>query len=180
MISAKVDTGEAIADISGFWRDMGKSLPAVLRKVARAECVALARSTQPTSEAADNQSTTHDPFYTGEADRRMGENKIERDIRKVYGNGGDVYRDIRAFSKNADNRQLADAFYYFYQSGQIKGQRGAQALLDASGSQFAGQDIGQKIDPSFHKAARNSRGSVPGRRSRSKLSQIPKSDSEIR
>ena len=175
MINSTTDISGAVQNIEGFWREMGKSLPVILRKVARIEAVSLARSTQPTSTADGNTKTSgNDVIYVGAKDRKMGEDKIERDIRKVYGSGGDVYLDIRAFSKSGDNRQLADAFYYFFKASQIKGSRGAQALLDASGSQFAGQDIGQKLDPSFHRNSRNGRGRVPGQRSRSKLQQIPK------
>lgn len=177
-MNTQVDTRGANLKISTFWAEMKKSMPSILRRLGRLTCVSLARSTEPSGEAAGNVAG-RDEIYHGDADRVTMENKVERDIRKVYADGGNVFASIRATSKSADNRGLADAFYYFYQTGQIKGRRGAQSLLEASSSVMAGLKI-SKLDPEIHRGQRNSKGRVPGQRSIGRFRQIVKNSDEIK
>lgn len=159
-MSESVDYSLYLAKLREFAAVTRKAWPAVLRGEGRLMAVSLARSTQPYTRGED--------WATSQA---QGQAKVDRDVRKVYATGGDVFEAIHGTDEG-----LADAFYYFYETGQHGGKRGAQSLMEASKTPFKNLRIA-KLDPAHHKAARGRGGRVGG--SGKRFKQVVKSVAEL-
>lgn len=161
MSSSGVDSSQYFAKIAEYQREIGKPMPVVLRAEGRLMAVSLARGTQPYTRGED---------WAGS--QAQGAGKVERDIRKVYATGGDVFEAMR----NKGEEGAADAFYYFHQNGMIGGKRGAQSLMEAIQTPFRALKI-EKLNPSHHKSARGRGGRVGG--SGKRFKQVVKADTQL-
>jgi hypothetical protein len=108
-----------------------------MKGAARIVAVSLATSTQ--------------PFGTGSDAKKQGENAVQADLRKLYGDATDAYVVIAAAEQ-----QMAEAFYKAMQRGRYDK---AQKILLTSGSSWRAVPIAE-FDSGLHERNRNARGRV--------------------
>ncbi|PAW76822.1 MAG: hypothetical protein B9S32_13875 [Verrucomicrobia bacterium Tous-C9LFEB] len=140
-ITVKLDAGDFISKLV-MWRTFsGQSIPEVLKKGARLAAVSLATATQ--------------PYGLGDDAKKMGQNAVSADIRKVYGSAAEIYGQLK--SKNIHE---ARGFWKAFQGGDYpaaeKILRRVQ-LLDSSTS------IDRFDQGTAHRSQRNNRGRVSGK-----------------
>jgi hypothetical protein len=143
-ISATV-TEDATQTIQRLALDLKLDIAVVLKRLGRLEAVSFARSTQPYTSGDDFASSL-----------KAGQGAVNRDIRRLFKTGGDVYAEIRA----TGNKPLASAFYIAYEGNKLKGKRGAEALMQKSTTKYQPLKIERKINPTLHKESRDRRGRV--------------------
>ena len=143
-------------------RETHKDFGQIVRQNGRLIAVSFAIQTQPFTGKEGNFGSKN-PNYIGDADRKVGEYAVLRDITHVYRTIDQVYEQLKTQTSNQVNGGIraARAFYAAASSGNIER---AQRILGSFRTFDRGATVIKFDRGAAHQARRNSRGRVGSRR----------------
>jgi hypothetical protein len=134
-LTANVDMKPITEALKELARVTGKDIGEIVKQNARLLAWNLAISTQPWKSKEGNfrSNKRGETFYTGKADRLVGQAAVMRDVGRVFQSAQVVFDEI-----SKQDEALAKAFYKAIKLGNVND---AEKLLRASNSQFKGASI---------------------------------------